>query len=243
MTWAQLQNTAPSSIAITKSRKKKLLLHTENWWMHANQPQYLIETKWILFHSNVELENRTATHAIDGSDEKNKNEEKNDIELNLCHLFIDSEYTHGPVISPYISIKGVITLDRDFFLLFLNLWLVFSPLCLISLHSLFCSFQYGSFPNCDSKSNLIAEIMFIGLESNEWVPFKFWHVYVYGCFCCCCCSCRRFDAKFKYNVHKIGLCRRFYHFKFKCSRLKSLASKCLLHVQNARQCTCVIWMV
>lgn len=63
----------------------------------------------------MELENRTTTHAIDGSDEKNQNEKKNDIELNLCHLYIDSKYTHGPVISPCISIKGVITLDRDFF--------------------------------------------------------------------------------------------------------------------------------
>lgn len=92
--------------------------------MHANQPQYLIETKLILFYLNVELDISATTHAIDGSDEKNQNE-KNDIELNICHLYIDSEYTHGPVISPCISINGVITLDRNFFF--------------------FCSSVYGSF--------------------------------------------------------------------------------------------------
>lgn len=114
MTWAQLQNTAPSSIAITKSRKKKHLLHTENWWMHANQPQYLIETKWnsIPFECGTREPYYNTCNRWQRWKKKSK---KNDIELNLCHLYIDSEYTHGPVISPCISIKGVITLDRDFF--------------------------------------------------------------------------------------------------------------------------------
>lgn len=129
-----------------------------------------------------------------------KNSTKNDIKLNICLLYWFAMYTSAhrythtltimiiiTIISSWISIDEVITLDCTFILFFVSHFI--HSTCVLCFCA-FVLFLMHSFPNWDSKSNLIAMSAVL---------------YNVRCFVCVCFFRRNSNI---YNV------RRDYHFWF-----------------------------
>lgn len=123
-----------------KITKKKLLLHTENWWMHANQPQYLIETKWNSIP--FECGTREPYYNTCNRWQRWKKIKMKKIKMKkiwyrikfMPFIYWFGIYTWASNIAVHIDQRSNYFSSWFFFLRFLSLWLVFFPLCLISLH-------------------------------------------------------------------------------------------------------------
>lgn len=101
--WHEYSCKTPPRLSLLQNRKT-FNAH-RNWWMHANQPQYINWNGKIEFYSSNTMCNwRTATTTATKKKqntcnrrytEEKKQRKKNGIELNICHLYWFATYTRA----------------------------------------------------------------------------------------------------------------------------------------------------